>query len=121
MITKTSGRTQCAGGLLVVRSDKLSANDVCHGDEFSLAVGLLQPGQGGWGEHGVERSGVHHLDAVLIDVEMGEQRLVQQPAVGRCGSQVVGVAVKSQGKHATEVGFNLIEGSGGGAQTWLRM
>lgn len=57
------------------------SEDVGHGDLAGLAVGLDGSAsiKGVWVEEGVEGFGVVAVEAVVVDVEVGEERLVEQP------------------------------------------
>ncbi|MDL2081955.1 hypothetical protein QNN03_36575 [Streptomyces sp. GXMU-J15] len=62
-------------------------------------------------EQRVERLRVLTADAVLVDHEVGEERLVEEPAQERAGRQVRGMAVACKIECACEVGLNGVERS----------
>lgn len=70
-------------------------------------------------EQCVEGLGVLASDAVFVDHEMGEERLVEQSALLGVGGQVSGVAVLSEAQCRGEVGFDLIEHRSGRVQAFL--
>jgi hypothetical protein len=98
-----------------------SSQDVCHREAAGSRVDL----DGASGveyavvEQGVERWGVLAVDAFFVDVEVGEERLVEQAAeLSACG-EVGGMAVARQVERCGQVRFDRVELCAGSAEAFF--